>query len=291
MEPSELQRAVEAGKSVATSMGLRVDDAIVVNNSDRIAVRLIPCDVLARVAPEPHRAGAELEVEVARGLVETGSPVAELDPRVEPGVHVLDAFAVSLWTYYEAAASDLEPADYAHALARLHAGLRQIVVKAPHFTDRVAEAQNLLADRERTPELPDRDRRLLSNTLSYLSSAIRGRSIGEQLLHGEPHPGNLLRTRRGPLLIDLGTCCHGPVEFDIAHGLLPGDGRLLTAAEICENYPGANQDVVDLCHILIWAMVTTWRWNRDDQLPNGRYWGFEGLKQLRAAVDRYGLRV
>ena len=38
-------------------------------------------------------------------------------------------------------------------------------------------------------------------------------------------------------------------------------------------------------------MVTTWRWRRDDQLPNGRYWAIEGLNQLRAALDRYGLDV
>jgi hypothetical protein len=27
----------------------------------------------------------------------------------------------------------------------------------------------------------------------------------------------------------------------------------------------------------------------DDQLPNGHYWRMEGLNQVRAALDRYGL--
>src|SRR5260221_8675285 len=62
MEPSEVQRALEAGRSTASALGLRVDDGVVVHNSNRIAVRLTPCDVLARVAPLAHRAGAELEV-------------------------------------------------------------------------------------------------------------------------------------------------------------------------------------------------------------------------------------
>ena len=39
------------------------------------------------------------------------------------------------------------------------------------------------------------------------------------------------------------------------------------------------------------AMITAWRWDRDDQLPDGRYWGIEGLNQVRAALDRYGMDV
>ena len=102
MEPSEVQRAIEAARSTASALGLRVDDGVVVHNSNRIAVRLTPCDVLARVAPLAHQAGAEFEVEVGRRLAEAGCPVAELEPRVEPRVYVRDGFAITLWTYYEA---------------------------------------------------------------------------------------------------------------------------------------------------------------------------------------------
>jgi hypothetical protein len=102
-------------------------------------VRLIPCDVLARVAPPAHHSGARFEVEVAHRLAETNSPVAELESRVEPRVYVRDAFAITLWTYYEpVATSDIAPPDYADALTRLHAGMHQIDLEAPHFTDRVA---------------------------------------------------------------------------------------------------------------------------------------------------------
>lgn len=294
MEPSEVLRAVEAGMSAASALGLRVEDAAVVHNSNRIAVRLTPCDVLARVAPLSYQIGAEFEVEVAHRLAENGSPVAELEPRVQPRVHVRDGFAITLWTYYEpVASSDIAPAEYAQALVRLHAGLRQIEVSAPHFTDRVAAAQCLVAEREQTPELLGTDRELLSNTLSRLSTAISEGGTDEQLLHGEPHLGNVLRSRKGLLFVDFETCCRGPVEFDIAHGLsMSGGGRMLQPAdEVCEHYPGANQDLVEQCRILIWAMITTWRWRRDDQLPNGRYWAIEGLNQLRAALDRYGLDV
>lgn len=277
MEPSELRRAVEAGRSTASALGLRVDDAVVVHNSDRIAVRLIPCDVLARVAPSAHQAESQFEVEVALRLAETESPVADLEPRVEPRVYLRDAFAITLWTYYEPVGSgDIAPAEYAHALVRLHAGLRQIDLGAPHLTDRVAGAQREVADRERTPALPGADRELLSNTLSRLRSAMSAVGTDEQLLHGEPHPGNVLSTRRGPLFVDLGECCRGPVEFDVAHA----------PEGVQDHYPGVNQDLLHQSRILMWALFTTWRWRRDDQLPNGLYWRIEGLNRLRAALDR-----
>jgi Phosphotransferase enzyme family len=282
MQTSQVRSAVRAALSSASALGLAVDDAVVLHNSNRIAVRLLPCDVLARVAHVAHQLGvkAEFEVEVARRLAETDSPVAELEPRVEPRVYVRDGFAVTLWTYYEPVSpGDVAPAEYAQALARLHAGMREIDLLAPHFTDRIAEAQWLVGNRAHTPELGDADRELLSNTLRSMSRAIDDRGADEQLLHGEPHPGNLLRTKKGLLFIDLETCCRGPVEFDIAHA----------PEEVSEHYPAANQDLLRECRILMLAMIATWRWDRDDQLPNGRQQGTEWLGHVRAAVDRYGL--
>jgi Phosphotransferase enzyme family len=290
LEPSEVQRAVEAGRSTASALGLRVDDAVVVHNSNRVVVRLTPCEVLARVRPLVHEMADDLEVEVARRLAETGSPVAALAPQVEPRVYVHNGFAVTLWTYYEPAGSPgIAPAQYAQALARLHAGLRQLEVRAPHFTDQVAEAQRLIADPEQTPELPGPDRELLGDVLRRVSIGVSRLGTGDQVLHGEPHLGNLLRTRNGLLFADFETCCRGPVEFDIAHGLVPDeDGHMLPAGDVGKHYPGARQDLIDQCRLLIWTMITTWRWQRHDQLPNGRYWRIEGLSQIRAALDSPG---
>src|SRR3954469_14519704 len=100
MQESEVPRAVAAAMSTASSLGLTADDALVLHNSNKLTLRLLPCDVLARVAFDMHQRGAEFEVEVARRLAATGSPVATLDPRVEPRVHLRDGFVVTLWTYY-----------------------------------------------------------------------------------------------------------------------------------------------------------------------------------------------
>ena len=271
LQASEVPRAVAAAMSTASALDLTVGDAIVLHDSNKLTLRLLPCDVLARVAPVAHQV-ARFEIELAQRLAGSGSPVGALEPRVEPRVYERDGFAVTLWTYYEPARPrEVSPADYARALARLHAGMRELDVPAPRFTDRVEQAQQLVASRDRTPALADADRELLGGTLRGLTGVIGGRGAAEQLLHGEPHPGNLLATKNGLLFIDLETCCRGPVEFDLAHA----------PEEVSEHYPGVNQDLLRECRILVLAMITTWRWDRDDQLPNGRQLGTEWLGQIR----------
>lgn len=275
MRTSQIQPALGAAVSTASALDLKVDDAVILHDSNRITLRLRPCDVLARVAPMEGQGGAEFEVEVARRLAETESPVASLDPRVEPRAYVREGFVITLWTYYEPVpARDVAPAEYARALERLHAGMRHVGVIAPHFTDRAAEAQSLVDSPARTPDLRDADRELLSTTLRELTLAIGRRDAAEQLLHGEPHPGNLLKTKYGLLFADLETCCRGPVEFDVAH----------VPEEVSRHYPGADQELLRECRTLMLAMVAAWRWDRNDQFPNGRLMGTDLLSQIRAAA-------
>ena len=274
MQASEASRAVAAARTIASSLGLAADDAIVLHNSNRLTLRLLPCDVLARVAPADQQV-AQFEVDLAQRLAEVGCPVAALEPRVEPRVHARDGFVVTLWAYYEPVASpEAVPADYADAMQRLHAGMRELDVRTPHFTDRVDSAQQLLASRDRTPALVEADRELLGETLRRLRGVVGERGEA-QLLHGEPHPGNVLATKDGLLFIDLETCCRGPVEFDLAH--VPED--------VGEHYPGVDHDLLHECRILMLAMVTTWRWDRGDQFPNGRQLAIEWLTQIRAALS------
>jgi hypothetical protein len=275
MQAAEVRRAVAAAQSTASSLDLTVDDVIVLNNSNKLTLRLLPCDLLARVAPVARQV-AQFEVDLAQRLAESGCPVAALEPRVEPRVYERDGFVVTLWTYYEPVTSgEVSPADYAKALERLHAGMRKLDVPTPHFSDRVESAQQLVASRDRTPALGEADRQLLCDTLRSLGGVIGDRG-GEQLLHGEPHPGNVLTTKNGLLFIDLETCCRGPIEFDLAHA----------PEEVGEHYRGANQDLLRGCRILVLAMITTWRWDRGDQLPNGRQLATEWLSEIRGALDK-----
>jgi hypothetical protein len=271
MQEPDVVRAIDAAMEVALGLGLAVADARVIHNSNKLALRLLPCDVFARVAVAGFEE-FEVELEIGRRLADVGGPVASLEPRVEPRVYERHGFVVTFWSYYEQVRQEVSPADYAKTLERLHAGMAKVDATVPHFSDRVAEAQHLVAAPDRTPGLDDSDRKLLSSTLRSQRHAIRERSSAEQLLHGEPHPGNLLNTKSGPLFIDLETCCRGPVEFDLAH----------TPEEVSDCYAGADQERLRACRLLVLAMVAAWRWDRDDQLPNGKRAGQELLGALRA---------
>src|ERR1700733_4475274 len=188
MQPCEIQRALAAAMSTASALGLAVDDAIVLNDSNKLTVRLLPCDVVARVAPIAQQV-ARFEIGLAQRLAESGSPVAVPDPRAEPRVYERDGFVVTLWTYYQPAMSgEVSPADYANALERLHSGMRKLDLRTPHFTDRVEEAQHLVETTHLTPDLAAAARNFLITTQRSRRQAIVDRPAAEQLLPGEPHP-------------------------------------------------------------------------------------------------------
>jgi hypothetical protein len=271
VESPDVSRAVDAAISVAVTLDLPADDAIVLHRSNKLALRLLPCDVFARVA-QVGREVAALEVELAQRLSDVGAPAATLDPRVEPRVYARDGYAVTLWSYYEPTSPEVAPADYADALERLHAGMRLLDVSTPHFTDRVAQADQPVRNRDLTPGLIDADRELLSSALRRLLRVMRDRGAAEQLLHGEPHPGNVLGTANGPLFIDLETCCRGPIGFDLAH----------VPTTVSERYPGVDHRLLGECRRLVLAMVAAWRWEPSDRFPNGRQAGRDLLGVLRA---------
>jgi hypothetical protein len=271
MHATEVARAITATTALSSELGLVVGEARIVGNSNKLGLWLLPCDVFARVAFSGQEA-FQFEIEIARGLTEIGSPVASLDTRVEPRVFERDGFAFTLWRHYKQPGIDPSAASYAKALEGLHAGMAQLDVVAQHFSDRVSEAQRLLRSQDRTPRLEDTDRELLLETLRSCGSRIYERSSREQLLHGEPHPGNVLSTAAGLLFIDFETCCRGPVEFDLAH----------VPEAVCETYSAADPELIQESRRLVLAMVAAWRWDSDDQFPNGGRAGRALLRALRA---------
>src|SRR3954470_16825319 len=263
MQAAEGRRASVAAMSTASALGLTVDDAVVLSDSNRLVVRLMPCDVVARITPVGYRVfsaavGAERELQVVQRLAESAGPVAGLDPRVEPRVFVRDGFDITMLTYFEPVPSrQVAPNDYAHALERLHEVMRRIDVATPHFTDRVADVQGWVARRDVTPALTGQDRELLTNRLGSLRRSIVDGGAGEQRPHGEPHPWNVLNTEEGPLFVDFENCVTGPVEFDL--GWVP--------SAVSECYPGVDQDLVGECRGLVLAIVAAHGWRRGDYKP------------------------
>jgi hypothetical protein len=123
--------------------------------------------------------------------------------------------------------------------------------------------------------------KLVGRTLRTMTRAIIARGASEQLLHGEPHPGNVLRTRSGLLFVDVETSCRGPIEFDIAHATFNASGPPIEAAALSA---GADQSLVRECWILMLAMAIAWRCEPGDDLPNGRAMARDWISQLHAAL-------
>jgi len=143
MHESKAPRAMAAATSIALSLGLTVDEAIVLHDSNKLTLRLLPCDVLARVAPVEDQVAA-FELDLAQRLVESGCPVAAL---IHEWSHA-PMSAMASWSRCGPTTNprhprEVSPADYATALERLHAGMRKLDVPAPHLTDRVDQAQRL----------------------------------------------------------------------------------------------------------------------------------------------------
>lgn len=84
---------------------------------------------------------------------------------------------------------------------------------------------------------------------------------------GFDRPGNLVDGVR----LCGGTCCRGPVGFDLAH----------VPTAVSALYPGIDLALLDDCRYLVLAMVAAWRRERDDQFPNGAAFGREILSVLR----------
>src|SRR5881227_1863531 len=106
MQALDVGRAVGVAMEVASELDLAVADARVLHDSNKLALRLLPCDVVARVAFAGLEA-FQAELEIGRRLDEIEVPVASLEPRVEPRVYERHGFGVTFWTYYEQARQEV----------------------------------------------------------------------------------------------------------------------------------------------------------------------------------------
>jgi hypothetical protein len=275
---------VAVATCVAQALGLAVDDAVVINDSNRWVVHLQPCDVVARVTPVSHFASATREVELAVRLGALGGqPIGELaavDGR-PPRVHRYDDLQVSLWRPIPAAAGTVAPDAYASALAHLHEGLRQVTVEAALAEDRILATRADVSHHDVTPDLPDADRALLVDTLHRLAAVIARDDTTSpvQVLHGEPHPGNVLLDPEhrhepdgGVRFIDFENVARGPVEYDLAW----------VPEAVVASYPGpVDRALLDACRGAVLAIIAAHRWRADDRHPSGRRSGVAFVDALR----------
>jgi hypothetical protein len=213
-------RAVAAAVAVARTSGLPVDDPVLLNDGANAVVHLRPAPVVARVAtttaalrPDIARPFAR-EVELARALTAAGAAVVPLSDLLPPGPHRHDGLTLSFWRHVELQPEPPTPAEAGAALGELHEVLASL---PPLWEGSVLDTplEDLAAFAEHGTAL-GADPALVART-AELTAAIRPLLDGPVMtLHGDTHPGNLLRTTDGLRWTDLEDTSRGPRGWDLA---------------------------------------------------------------------------
>jgi uncharacterized protein (TIGR02172 family) len=166
--------------------------------------------VLKLFNPGKPRQMVELEARLARLVYASGLPapqvgeVIELDGRfgleyewVE-GNSMLQAVVEQPWKLRT----------YACQLAELHAGVHKM--KLPEMPSMRERLRHKITH---APNLPERLRRLAIDAVTSMPDE-------DWLCHGDFHPGNILLTRRGPVIIDWIDASRGNPLMDVARSTL-----------------------------------------------------------------------
>jgi hypothetical protein len=91
MDQRQVRQATAAAVAIVSDLGVSATTASVLHNSNKLALRIAPCNTFARVAEARDRQWAAFEVGLAQRLAATVAPVAALEPRVASHVYLRDA--------------------------------------------------------------------------------------------------------------------------------------------------------------------------------------------------------
>lgn len=199
---------------MARSHGVRGDDPVVLADGANVVVHLRPTPVVAKVAAsslllrEP-RDWLGRELTVAAHLDALDVPVVRVSDRLPAVVHERDGRPMTFWRHLpHDPVAVVDPAELGRLLRELHAALRSCTAPLPRLATPLQDIARFLA-------------RADPRTTAHLARAFS--RVQEQLpdddgqaLHGDPHPGNLLRGASGWTWADLEDTCSGPLAWDLA---------------------------------------------------------------------------
>ncbi|WP_250035151.1 phosphotransferase enzyme family protein [Paractinoplanes maris] len=202
----------EVVAEVCAALGIDGGDARLVQHAANALYRLPGAGVMLRLSSTP----ADHLVRVARELAVAGVPVAELVPDVPQPVTAGGWWATA-WVLHPALPGRLPATELAGPLAALHA------VRVPEALPAWDLAGAIRAFLQPVPH--DLVGRLLErcDEIERELATVRW-TLPYGTVHGDAHPGNLLRTADGRVLLgDLDTVAWGPREVDLApaaHGVV-----------------------------------------------------------------------
>ena len=254
--------AVEAGVRVAEQFGLRVEVPVLLRSTNNVVAWLRPSPVVAKIGVGRQR-GFARELPLALELTALGAPVVPPAPEIPAVVHVLDDFQISFWRYYPQP-PDVEIAaePVAAALLRLHAACARISTELraefPSYLVELMSVSELLLDASKLSALHAQDRHLLISMFDRLWKRLQEASSADThvVIHGSPHPDNVLLADGEPRFIDFETTCLGPVEWDLAH----------TSPDTVNSYAGAvDTQLLQICRDMVRVKTAAWCWAEVDR--------------------------
>jgi hypothetical protein len=249
--------AVEASVCVAESFGLRVEEPVLLRSTNNVVAWLNPSPVVAKIGVG-RLPGFDTEVLIASELSAMGAPVVPPAPEIPAEIHSHGDFKISFWRYCPQPPDvDMPAAEEAAALLHLHATYARLPAKLkgdlPSYLAELQAISTLLADATRLSALPDSDRHLLMDIFDFLWGRLQLASPASThvVLHGSPHPYNVLLVDGKPSFIDFETTCIGPIEWDLAH----------TSADTVRSYAGAvDAQLLETCRDLVRVKTAAWCW-------------------------------
>lgn len=249
--------AVKAGVCMAEKFGLRVEEPVLLRSTNNVVAWLRPSSVVAKIGAR-HQRGFSTEVSVALELSALGAPVVSLAPEIPETVHAIDDFKISFWRYHPQPPDvDIPAEQVAEALLCLHETYLKISAELradlPFYLAEIRSVSELLLDAERLSALPDGDRHFLIRVLDHLWNRLKvmPSASAHAVIHGSPHPYNVLVVDGKPRFIDFETTCIGPIEWDLAH----------TSPDIAHNYNGAvDTHLLEICRDLVRVKTAAWCW-------------------------------
>jgi len=267
-------RGRRAAIDVANQLGLKLDEPLLIQETNHTVVWLRPYPIIAKVGTRADSAEALIhEHDVASALAVRGAPIAPPLPGTRAMRDRETGLVVTLWTRL-----DHDPNAEAggpivgQSLRRFHEALEECDVALPSFRDGLERTRTALFDDLRMAALAPVDRDFLRAAFTDLVSRLDARTFPEQRLHGEPHTGNYLLTPNGLRWIDFEDACRGPVEWDLA--FLPADG--------VATFRDVDVDLLALLRPLNSARVATWCWVQA-RFPEMRRHGEHHLALVRGA--------
>jgi hypothetical protein len=219
----------------------------------------------------------EREIGVSRFLAERWALVTRPAESPLPGPHQIDGWLLGYWKKEEEIPEDHEKRDVQEVVAALchcHRLMGEYVGPLPDFREESLLCVKTLQMELANGPLPARDFAFLQQVFVTLWRQLDTFSYQSRPLHGDCHPGNVMKTARGYLWTDWESACRGPIEWDVSS--LPKEAEI---------YFSVDRKLCRLLRSLRSWCVAIWCWAAYDRLEEKRAAADFHLAELRKRFD------